>query len=95
MLRSAFVDGGFEDREFVKDHFGSWICEGMYVNEVSLLTNSRRRQGWITEVIDEKDGLGKIKVKVVQTAGEFLDEQSCYVTEFEQGTNWCKALVDG
>ncbi len=95
MLIPVFVDGDFEDRESVKDYFGSWICEGMYVNEVSCIPNSQQRQGWVTEVIDENDGLGKIKVQVVWKAGEFLDEQSSYVTEFEQGNNWCKALVDG
>ena len=93
MLIPVFVDGDFEDRESVKDYFGRWICEGMYVNEVSFIPNSQQRQGWVTEVIDEKDGLGKIKVKVVRKAGKFLDEQCSYITEFEKGTNWCKALV--
>ena len=95
MLIPVFVDGDFEDRESVKDYFGRWICEGMYVNEVSFIPNSQQRQGWVTEVIDENDGSGKIKVKVVRKSGEFLDEQSYYVTEFEQGNNWCKALTDG
>ncbi len=93
MLRQVFVNGDFEDREFVKDHFGMWICEGMYV--VEALHIPQRRQGWVTEVIDENDGVGKIKVQVVRKAGEILDEQFFYVTEPEPGNNWCKALVDG
>jgi len=72
---------------------GMWICEGMYV--VEALDIPQRRQGWVTEVIDENDGVGKIKVQVVRKAGEILDEQFFYVTEPEPGNNWCKALVDG
>ena len=94
MLIPVFMDGDFRDRESVKDHFGFWICEGMYVNEVNCIPNSQR-QGWVTEVIDENSGLGTIKVQVVRKAGELLDEQRSYVTEFEQANNWCKALVDG
>lgn len=92
MLIPILMDDDFESRESVKDYFGFWICEGMYVNEISS-TSNLQRQGWVTEVIDEKDGLGKIKVKVVRKAGKFLDEQCSYITEFEKGTNWCKALV--
>lgn len=84
-----------EDREAVKDHYGAWICEGMYVNEVSCFTDSQQRQGWVTEAVDEKDGQGKIKVKVVRVDGEFLDEKDFYETDFEPGSNWCKALVSG
>lgn len=79
----------------VKDYFGTWIGEGMYVNEISTAPNSQQRQGWVTEVVEENDGLGKIKVKIVRKGWRFLDEESFYVTEFEQSTNWCKALVDG
>lgn len=95
MLIPVFVNSDFEDRESVKYYFGRWICEGMYVNEVSCIPNSQQRQGWITEVIDESDGLGKIKVQIVVKSGTPPDEQSSYVTEFEQSTNWCKALTDG
>lgn len=94
MLKPVFVGGDFEDRESVKDCNGNWICEGMYVNEVGCALKSQR-QGWVTEVIDENDGLGKIKVQIVRYAGEFLDEQSSHQTDFEPSTNWCKALVDG
>ena len=95
MLMPMFVNGDFEDRESVKDHFGFWICEGMYVIEVNCTPNSQR-QGYVTEVIDENDdGLGSIKVQVIRKAGMFLDEQCSYVTEYEKGNNWCKALVDG
>ncbi|MCI9177471.1 MAG: hypothetical protein HFJ28_02590 [Clostridia bacterium] len=93
MLIPVFVEGDFKNKESVKDYFGFWICEGMYVNEVNCVP-SLQRQGWITEVIDEGNGIGKIKVQVVRNAGEFLDEQSFFVTEFEQGSGWCKALVD-
>lgn len=95
MLMPVLVRENFEDRESVKDYFGTWICEGMYVNEITFIPNSQCRQGWVTEVIDENDGLGKIKVKIVRKEGIFLDEQDFYVTEFEPSNNWCKALVDG
>lgn len=72
----------------VKDYFGRWIEEGMYVNEIF---EPQRRQGWVTEV----DSQGKIKVKIVRENGRILDEESFYTTEFEQSTNWVKALVDG
>lgn len=94
MLIPIFVDGDFEDRESVKDYFGNWICEGMYVNDSSS-PNSKCRQGWITEVIDEKNGIGKIKVQIVWEENKELDEHSYYVTEFEPGNDWCKVIVDG
>lgn len=95
MLIPVFVNGDFEDRESVKDYFGRWICKGMYVIEASCIPNSQQRQGWITEVIDENDGFGKIKVQVVQEKRKLLGEEVSYVTEFEQGNNWCKALSEG
>ena len=94
MLIQVFVRDHFEERESVKDSSGFWICEGMYVLSSLVNSNSPRRQGWITEVIDENNGLGKIKVKVVREGEKFLDEQSFYITDFEQGVNWCKALDD-
>ena len=66
----------------------------MYVNKVNCTLDSQC-QCWVTEVIDENDGLGKIKVQVVQKSREFLDEECSYVTEFEPGNGWCKVLVDG
>lgn len=93
MLQAVLVKGEFENRESVKDHFGTWICEGMYVNE-SVDFSKSRRQGWVTEVIDENKGFGKIKVRIVRESGKFLDEDSSYVTEFELSTNWCKALAN-
>ncbi len=95
MLIPVLVGNDFEDRESVKDHYGRWICEGMYVNEVSYITDSQQRQGWVTETMDEKEGQGKIKVQVVRVDGEILDEDDFYETDFEPGSNWCKALVDG
>lgn len=92
MLQSVLVGQDFEERECVKDCNERWICEGMYVNEVNC-DSSSQRQGWVTEVIDEVEGTGKIKVKIVCKAGDFLDEQSSYITEFEESTNWSKALV--
>lgn len=94
MLIPVFVGNDFEDRESVKDYYGYWICKGMYVHD-SCSPNSQCRQGWITEVIDEKDGIGKIKVQIVWESNKELDEQSSYITEFEQGKDWCKALIDG
>lgn len=94
MLHLVLVNGEFENRESVKDNFGYWICEGMYVNEVGYFSKSRR-QGWVTEVIDENDGLGKIKIQIVKESGRFLDESSSYVTDFEPATNWCKSLIEG
>lgn len=78
-----------ENKELIKDYYGALISEGMYVNEINL-----KRQGWITEVSNE-DGIGKVKIKVVQKMGKFLDNKSSYITDFEPSTNWCKALVDG
>lgn len=94
MIQSVLVNGNFEGRESVLDRFESWICEGMYVNEVDCYPKPQR-QGWVTEVIDENNGLGKIKVKIVRKGDDFLDEQSSYVTDFEPSTHWCKALTDG
>lgn len=94
MLQLAFVNGDFDERESVKDRFGFWICEGVYVNEVGAYPNPQR-QGWVTEVIDEYGGFGKIKVQIVRIGDEFLDEQTSYVTDFEPSSSWCKALVDG
>ena len=74
---------------------GRWICEGMDVNEVSYITDSQQRQGWVTETMDEKEGQGKMRVQVVRVDGEILDEDDFYETDFEPGSNWCKALVDG
>lgn len=67
----------------------------MYVNEDFCISNSQRQQGWVTEVIDEKDGQGKIKVQVIWEAGKPLNEESSYLTDFEPASNWIKALVDG
>lgn len=94
MLIPVFVDDDFEDREHVKDYFGVWICKGMYVNEINCNSDSQR-QGWVTEAMDEEDGQGKIKVQVVRVDGEFLDKDDFYETDFEPGSNWCKAIVDG
>ncbi|MCL2355217.1 MAG: hypothetical protein FWC68_05065, partial [Oscillospiraceae bacterium] len=63
---------------------------GMYVNAVDL-----NRQGWVVNVVDEKEGTGKIQVKVVREIGKNLDEDTFYTTDFEPGVDWCKALVDG
>ncbi len=93
MIIQLFKDGGteYKDKEFVRDHFDDWICEGMYVNEIG--SNSEQRQGWIKEVIDEeKNGTGKIKVQVIKKAGERLAEEDVYVTEFVEAHKWCKAL---
>lgn len=87
MLMPVLVEGNYEDRESVKDHFGCWICEGMFVNEVNW-TSNLRRQGWVTEVIDEGNGLGKIKVQIV-------GNEEKLVTDFETSDNWCKALTEG
>ena len=95
MLIPVNANGEFENKKAVRDYFRIWICEGMYVNEVSCLPGSKGRQGWVTEVKPVIDGFGRIKVQVVKEAGVYLDEQSYYITEFEQGTNWCKAIVDG
>ena len=92
MQQSVLVGDDFENRECVKDHFGQWICEGMYVNATA---DRSHRQGWVTEVIDDTDGFGIIRVKVVRENSVDLDENSVHVTEFEPGTSWCKALVDG
>lgn len=90
MLRLVLVGGKFEDRESVKDKYGQWICEGMYVIESDTF-----RQGFVTEVIDNNNGLGEIKISVVREGKTCLDEKKAYVTDFEPSTNWCKALVDG
>lgn len=91
MLMQVWVDDWtFEDREHVKDHYGFWITKEMYV-----ISRQDLRQGYVTEVIDENNGLGKIKVQIVWQEGDCLTEDSSYVTEFEPSTNWCKALVDG
>lgn len=84
----------FSQRVTVKDYFGFWISVGMYVNEVNCMQNLRR-QGWITEVVDENSEVGRIKVKIVREAGKDLDEKLSYVTDLEPSTNWCKALTEG
>lgn len=66
----------------------------MYVNEVVDISNARR-QGWVTEVKREDNGKEKVRVQVVRQAGDTLEGEASYVTEFEPSTNWCKALVDG
>lgn len=81
MFRPVFLDGGFKERECVKDCYGQWICEGMFVTAALGY-----RQGWITEVIDKNDGFGEIKVRLV---GYVSSDD--YVTDFDLGTNWCKA----
>lgn len=90
MLQPVLVGGEFEIRKSVKGRYGQWICEGMYVNEVNTF-----RQGYVTEVIDNNNGFGEIKVKVVRVKNQFLDEKSSYITGFEPSTNWCKALTEG
>lgn len=90
MQKLVLVNGDLEGREAVKDHYGQWICEGMYVNEIGTF-----RQGFVTEVIDNNNGLGKVKVRVVREKKKELDEKESYVTEFVPSTNWCKTLVDG
>lgn len=95
MLIQVLVDNDFETKESVKDKYGIWICKGMYVIENLFAPNSQQRQGWITEVIDEENGLGKIRVQIVKKSGNFLDENSYYITELEPSINWCKALVNG
>lgn len=89
MLRWVNVGNDEELREHVKANHGFLICKGMYV--LSLMD---RRQGWVTNVIDETGtGDGKIQVTVVRDGGTYLDKT--YVTDFEPASNWCKALVDG
>lgn len=77
------------NKGLIKDYYGALISEGMYVNEINM-----KRQGWITEV-SNKDGIGKVKIKVVRQDGRFLNNKSSYITDFEPSTNWCRALIDG
>ena len=91
MLLWVDVGGKEEQREHVKDKYGFMICEGMYV-----LSYLDRRQGWVTNVIDETStGIGKIQITVVRDGATYLDKNTSYVTDFEPSSNWCKALVNG
>lgn len=90
MQKLVLVNGDLEGRECVKDHYGQWICEGMYVNETGTF-----RQGFVTEVIDNNNGFGNVKIRVVRERRKDLDEKNSYVTDFLPSINWCKALVDG
>lgn len=90
MLQPVLVDGDFENRESVKDRYGKWICKDMYVIEAGTF-----RQGWVTNVIDNNNGIGEIQVKVVQNGNVLLNESSSYVTDLEPSTNWRKALTEG
>lgn len=86
MLRSVFLGREWVSRESVKDCYGQWICDGVYVVEALGC-----RQGWVTEVVDNNNGYGEIKVRVVRHGDVCLDERTSYVTDFQLGTNWCKA----
>ena len=82
------VENSLEMKEHVKDHYGQWICEGMYVNSVE---RSSGRQGWIVKIIDIYNDIGKIQVQIARDESGFYDEDSFYLTGFELSTNWYKA----
>lgn len=87
MLMEVQVGSWFEEREAVKEAVGHFICKGMYV------LNNDGRMGTVSEVINDGDDEGRIKVIVDFDNCNYL--KKTYITDFEPARNWHRALFDG